>query len=186
MRNCENATMLEFCNLKNDKMAEFEKLAKEITSLILEWESKLLSLPEETITVRRNSQNRSIKQILGHMVDSASNNTHRVVHLQYRELPLRFPNYATYGNNERWISIQNYQNENWENLVQHWKYSNLHFAHVIQNIDTEMLQNVWISDFGEKITLKKMVESFLPHLNLHLGEIEELSAPPLPSPRERE
>jgi predicted MPP superfamily phosphohydrolase len=158
------------------KMAEFEKLAKEITGLISEWESKLLSLPEETITNRRNSQNRSIKQIVGHMVDSASNNTHRVVHLQYREIPLRFPNYATYGNNDRWIAIQNYQDENWENLVQLWKFSNLHFAHVIQNINPEKLQNDWISDVGEKLTLKKMVESYIPHFKLHLDEIEELIA----------
>ena len=72
-------------------------------------------------------------------------------------------------------------------LVQHWKYSNLHFAHVIQNINPEMLQNVWLSDVGEKLTLKKMMESYLPHLILHLGEIEELiEAPPLPSPRGRE
>jgi predicted MPP superfamily phosphohydrolase len=167
-------------------MAEFEKLAKEITGLISEWEGKLLSLPHDVITIRRNSQNRTIKQILGHMVDSASNNTHRVVHLQYRELPLRFPNYATYGNNDRWIAIQNYQDENWENLVLHWKFSNLHFAHVIQNINPETLQNLWISDVGEKITLKKMVENFMPHLILHLGEIEELAAPPQPSPRGRE
>jgi hypothetical protein len=165
-------------------MKPFENMATEIIILVHEWESKLLSLPEETITVRRNSQKRSIKQIVGHMVDSASNNTHRVVHLQYRELPLRFPNYATYGNNERWISIQNYQDENWENLVQHWKFSTLHFAHIIQNINPEMLQNQWIYDVGEKITLKKMVEDFLPHLKLHLGEIEELEeAPPQPSPR---
>ena len=85
--------------------------------------TKLFRFPKEVITQRRNTQNRTIKQIVGHMVDSASNNTHRVVHLQYRESPLEFPNYATYGNNDRWIAIQNYQDENWENLVQLWKYS---------------------------------------------------------------
>jgi predicted MPP superfamily phosphohydrolase len=168
-------------------MKQFEDITNIIITLTNEWEPKLLVLSEEIISQRRNSQNRTIKQIVGHMVDSASNNTHRVVHLQYRELPLRFPNYATYGNNDRWISIQNYQDENWENLVQHWKYSNLHFAHVIQQIDSEKLQNEWISDVGEKLTLKKMVESYLPHLILHLGEIGELiEAPPLPSPRGRE
>jgi hypothetical protein len=168
-------------------MKQFENLAAEIIILVNEWEPKLISFPEEIISQRKNSQNRTIKQIVGHMVDSASNNTHRVVHLQYRELPLRFPNYATYGNNDRWIAIQNYQDENWQNLVQHWKYSNVHFAHVIQNINPEMLQNEWLSDVGEKITLKKMVESYLPHFNLHLGEIEELiEAPPLPSPKGRE
>lgn len=160
-------------------MAGFEEISKEITSLVSEWERKLISLPADVITLRRNSQNRNIKQIVGHLVDSASNNTHRVVHLQYRELPLRFPNYATYGNNDRWITIQNYENENWENLVQHMKFSMLHFAHVIQNIKPEMLQNDWLADVGEKITLKKMVEGFVPHLKLHLSEIEELTdAPP--------
>jgi predicted MPP superfamily phosphohydrolase len=168
-------------------MKPFENIATEIIILIHEWEPKLLSLTDEVISQRRNSQNRTIRQIVGHMVDSASNNTHRVIHLQYRELPLRFPNYATYGNNDRWIAIQNYQDENWENLLQHWKYSNLHFAHVIQQINPEMLQNIWLSDVGEKLTLKKMVEGYLPHLILHLSEIEELiKAPPQKSPRGRE
>lgn len=157
-------------------MAEFEKLSKEITELVLEWEGKLLSLPPDVIIKRRNSQNRTIKQIVGHLVDSASNNTHRVVHLQYRELPLDFPNYATFGNNDRWIAIQNYHDENWENLVQLWKYSILHFAHVIRQINPEKLGNEWVSGEGKNVSLKDMVEYFMPHFKLHLGEIEELVA----------
>lgn len=159
-------------------MAEFEKLSKEITELILKWEGKLLSLPEEIISQKRNIQNRTIKQIVGHLVDSASNNTHRTVHFQYRETPLDFPNYATFGNNDRWIAIQNYQDENWNNLVHLWKFSILHFAHVIQQINTEKLGNVWFGGEDEKVTLKEMVEYFLPHLKLHLKEIEELVATP--------
>lgn len=155
-------------------MKQFEPVATEIKSLVNEWKDKLLSLSEEKITVRRNSQNRSVKQIVGHMVDSASNNTHRAIHLQYRESPLEFPNYATYGNNDRWITIQNYQNENWEDLVHLWKYTHLHFAHVIQHINPEKLNNEWLADNNVKITLKEMVEDFVPHFRLHLGEIEEL------------
>jgi hypothetical protein len=85
------------------------------------WEPKLRELSKDTIMNKRNSQNRTIKQILGQMTDSASNNTHRIIHLQYQETPFRFPNYAANGNNDRWIAIQNYQNENWENLIQLWK-----------------------------------------------------------------
>ena len=162
-------------------MAEFEQLAKEITGLVSEWESKLLSLQQDVITNRRNSQNRNIKQIVGHLVDSASNNTHRAVHLQYRESPLDFPNYATFGNNDRWIAIQNYQDKNWENLVQLWKYSILHFAHVILHINPEKLDNEWISGEGKNVSLKEMVEYFLPHFKLHLGEIEELIVSPSPA-----
>ena len=166
-------------------MKPFENIATEITSLVGEWEPKLFSLSEEMITQRRNSQNRTINQIVGHLVDSASNNTHRLVHLQYRELPLRFPNYATYGNNDRWIAIQNYQDENWENLVQLWKFSMLHYAHIIQNVNPEMMQNEWISNANEKITMKKMVEDFVPHFKLHLREIELLAETPLQSSPER-
>ena len=63
-------------------MNEFKTNNQELLSLIDEWEPKLLTLSEDIITIRQNSQNRTIKQIIGHMIDSASNNTHRIVHMQ--------------------------------------------------------------------------------------------------------
>ena len=155
-------------------MNEFKSITQELLNLIKEWEPKLLALPEEVITERRNSQNRTIKQIVGHMVDSASNNTHRIIHLQYQQSPLIFPDYANLGNNDRWIAIQNYQDEEWNNLVQLWKYTNIHIIHVIQNINTEKLDNVWISALNEKISLKAMVVDFPRHFKLHCDEINEL------------
>lgn len=142
--------------------------------LVSEWELRLLSLPEEVIGNRRNIQNRTIKQIVGHMVDSASNNTHRIIHLQYNMSPLIYPDYANLGNNDRWIAIQNYQNENWENLVQLWKYSNLHIAHVIDNVNPEKLNNEWISALQQRVSLKAMILDYLSHFKLHLNEIEDL------------
>jgi hypothetical protein len=153
---------------------EFFKIETEIVTLLQEWEAKLSNLPAEIITERRNSQNRTIKQILGHLIDSASNNTHRVVHLQYQPSPFEFPNYATFGNNNRWIAIQNYQDEDWNNLIQLWKYSYLHFCHVIKNIDASKLDNEWVSGPSKNITLKSMIIDFPGHLRLHLSEINEL------------
>lgn len=152
----------------------FTEIADELLPLIAEWELRLMSLRHEEISVPRNSQNRNIRQILGHMVDSASNNTHRVVHLQYRENPLEFPNYATYGNNDRWITIQNYENENWTNLVQLWKFAHLHYLHVIQNINQDKLKNEWLADKNDRVTLEEMVEDFPRHFKLHIAEIKEL------------
>lgn len=155
-------------------MIEFELNNKELLRLVNEWELRLLSLPEEVIGNRRNIQNRTIKQIVGHMVDSASNNTHRIIHLQYNASPLIYPDYANLGNNDRWIAIQNYQNENWENLVQLWKYSNLHIAHVIDNVNPEKLNNEWISALYQQVSLKAMILDYLSHFKLHLNEIEDL------------
>jgi predicted MPP superfamily phosphohydrolase len=155
-------------------MQEFESISKKLSFLIKEWEQKLIKLPEKTIIGKRNSQHRNIKQIVGHMVDSASNNTHRVVHLQYQESPYDFPNYATFGNNDKWIAIQNYQEENWIDLIQLWKFSNLHYAHIIKNIDHDKLNNEWIAGPENNITLKSMVLDFPRHFELHLEEINEL------------
>ena len=155
-------------------MVEFKLNNKELLRLVNEWELRLLSLPEEVIGNRRNIQNRTIKQIVGHMVDSASNNTHRIIHLQYNSSPLIYPDYANLGNNDRWIAIQNYQNENWENLVQLWKYSNLHIAHVIDNVNPEKLNNEWISALQQRVSLKAMILDYLSHFKLHLNEIEDL------------
>jgi hypothetical protein len=149
-------------------------IRNEILSLIGSWEGRLNSLPDEIIRERRNSQNRNIKQILGHLIDSASNNTHRVVHLQYQETPFLFPNYATFGNNDRWIAIQNYNGEEWSDLIQLWKYSYIHFCHVIKNVDVGKLENEWISGPDKNISLRSMINDFPRHLKLHLNEIEEL------------
>ena len=155
-------------------MNKFESICEELLSLIEEWEPKLSALGNDVITERRNSQNRNIKQITGHMVDSASNNTHRIVHLQYQPSPLFFPCYATHGNNDRWIAIQNYQDEDWSDLVQLWKYSNIHICHVIGNINSEKLNNIWIYGLNEEISLEAMVVDFPRHFKLHREEIDEL------------
>ena len=155
-------------------MNDFVANNKELLTLIEIWEPKFLSLSDDVITHRFNNQNRSIKQIIGHMIDSASNNTHRIIHLQYQSNPLIFPDYASLGNNDRWISIQSYHTENWNNLVQLWKYSNIHIVHVINNVNPDKLNNEWISALGTKISLESMIMDYLPHFKLHLNEIEDL------------
>jgi hypothetical protein len=155
-------------------MKETTSITQEITKLIQDWEPRLFSLDDSILNSRRNNQNRTVKQILGHLIDSTSNNIHRVVHLQYQLSPFEFPNYATFGNNDRWIAIQDYQNENWQDLIQLWKYSLKHFCHVISNVDDLKLSNEWISGPGERVTLKDMILDFNRHLNLHLSEIDDL------------
>ncbi|TAL71321.1 MAG: DinB family protein [Bacteroidetes bacterium] len=155
-------------------MKEFESLTCEIVSFIEIWEPKLSAMPEKILTTRRNNQNRTIKQILGHLIDSTSNNIHRVVHLQYQKSPFEFPNYATFGNNDRWIAIQNYQNEDWKAMIQLWKFSLLHYCHMVRNIDESRFENEWIAAPDRKITLRSLLVEFLKHLKLHLSEIDDL------------
>jgi hypothetical protein len=155
-------------------MNEFDSTSNGIIHLVKNWEPILKNLPEKLVTIRKNKQQRTIKQIVGHLIDSASNNTHRIIHLQYQPSPLVFPNYAIDGNNDRWIAIQKYQEEDWDNLVQLWKYSNIHFAHIIQYVDENKLENKWHYNQDKLISLKEMIVDYLKHLKLHLNEIDEL------------
>lgn len=159
--------------LNNNMIKEFEKVTNGILNLLVMWEPKLLQL-DEIILNRRNGQNRTIKEIIGHMVDSASNNTHRIVHMQYQKSPLIFPNYAANGNNDKWISIQNYQDEDWKDLINLWKYSNTHIVLVIKNVDPDKLENQWYCNEDQLISLKDGIIDYLRHFELHLDEIEEL------------
>jgi hypothetical protein len=152
----------------------FKEIGDELSLLISDWEVKLAALPENIITDRVNRQSRSIRQIVGHMVDSATNNIHRVIHMHYQESPVIYPDYANLGNNDRWIAIQNYQVENWEDLVRLWVAVNRHMVHLIAQVDESLLENYWISALKEKITLREMIIDYPRHFILHLNEISAL------------
>lgn len=72
--------------------ANFQHIINTIEDTINAAETVLSHLPEATISINRNSQDRTIKQIMGHLIDSASNNHQRIVRLQYNEY-LIFPDY---------------------------------------------------------------------------------------------
>lgn len=149
----------------------FSEITKGINEIIEIWEPKLISLPDNVLTGRSNKQSRTIKEIIGHLIDSASNNHQRMVRLQYNT-ELVFPDYRQ--DNDRWIALQNYEEAKWKHLVQLWKYFNLHIIHLIENIDKTKLDNFWQDFEGSRVTLEKMINGYLIHLHLHMKEIQEL------------
>ena len=66
-------------------MNQLNEISQKILQLTNTWQNKLENLDKTTITINKNNQNRNIKQIIGHLIDSASNNTHRIIHLQYQK-----------------------------------------------------------------------------------------------------
>ena len=143
----------------------------------------LLSLSEEQVNVRRNSQNRTVKMLVGHLIDSASNNHQRMVRLQYaprcgHSMPntemgmLVFPDYTQ--DNDLWIQLQDYQHEDWQQLVTLLNLYNRHICHVIRSVDDTKRNNFWIDYEGCRVTLDAMIRGYVNHLNLHFGQIHEL------------
>ncbi len=148
-------------NLKN--------IAQEIRRIVIEWEEILSDLPEEEQVNRMNRQGRNIKHLIGHLIDSASNNHQRMVRLQYTS-SLNFPGFSV--ENDMWVSIQNHQQEDWQEMVQLWKYFNLHIAHIILHTDSSWLKNEWSDGTNDPVSLKDIIYEYLAHLTLHVNEIK--------------
>jgi hypothetical protein len=143
----------------------------EIRRIAFEWEEKLRSIPEEELITRLNRQGRNIKHLIGHLIDAASNNHQRMVRLQY-SANLQFPDFVL--ENDLWISIQQHQKEDWFEMLQLWKYFNLHIAHIISHTDKSWLKNIWSDGEQDPITLEDMIYNYLAHLRLHIKEICDL------------
>ena len=143
----------------------------------------LLSLSDEQVSIKRNKQNRTVKMLVGHLIDSASNNHQRIVRLQYasrcgHSMPntemgmLVFPDYTQ--DNDLWIQLQDYQHEDWQQLVMLLKLYNQHICHVIRSVDKTKLNNYWVDYEGCRVTLDAMICGYINHLNLHFEQIHEL------------
>lgn len=144
-------------------------ITNKIIDLTDKWSSLLANLPEEVLMNKRNWQNRTIKEVVGHLVDSATNNHHRIVRLQNNNI-LVFPDFRQH--NDMWIALEDYQNEDWDDLIQLWKYYNRHIVYIIKSLNFDKIENYWYNFEGTKITLEQIVEGYLWHLELHLKEIE--------------
>jgi DinB superfamily len=126
-----------------------------LSQIVDETEPRLSALTEPESAERSGAGKWSRKEILGHLIDSASNNHQRFVRAQL-DGELNFPGYAQDG----WNRAQHYQSEPWANLVQLWSSYNRHLAHVIAAIP---------EDAGS--TLEFLVVDYLRHLEHHVEQI---------------
>jgi DinB superfamily len=147
------------------------KLASDIENNVTEAYERLCSLSDETIGVRPNPGDWSVKQIVGHLVDSASNNHQRFVRLQVAD-GLVFPDYSQ--DNDTWVSIQSYQEAPWDELLALWLNFHLHLARVIRTVNEECIDHIWVVDEDTSITLGSLMIDYLRHLKDHLQQISEL------------
>ncbi|NJK46231.1 MAG: DinB family protein [Pleurocapsa sp. SU_196_0] len=115
------------------------------------------------------------QEILGHLIDSASNNLQRFVrtqipaHLESGRLVL--PGYAQ----NDWIAINHYATRNWDDLVQLWAALNAQIAHIMRHVTPSSLQTPCAIGGGEPIPLEALMIDYVGHLKHHLEQIVQSS-----------
>ena len=138
---------------------------------------ELLRIPTEQNQTPRSAGKWSPKEIVGHLIDSASNNHQRFVRAQFTD-DLVFAGYEQEG----WVRAQNYQGENWAELVQLWKLYNQHILHLMRLIPEESrmklrhkhnLHQIASDNLSENepVTLDWFMRDYVDHMKKHLRQI---------------
>ena len=139
--------------------------------------ARLLSISDEESAREKAPGKWSPKEIIGHLIDSASNNHQRFVRTQFRD-DLAFLGYQQ----EAWVKVQRYASEPWYQLVTLWKTFNLHLAHVMEHVPEDALKKprvkhnldeiAWQTVSKEEpVTLEYFMLDYIGHLKNHLRQI---------------
>lgn len=143
-------------------------IAQELMMTVDAAVTELGRLDDAVVAAKPSANTWSIKQIVGHLIDSASNNHQRFVGAQLTD-GLVFPAYAQ----DEWVSAQDYQTRAWPDLLGLWQSYNHHLAHVISQIPADALDTDCHIGPSDSVTLRFLVDDYLVHLRHHLRQISE-------------
>ena len=119
----------------------------------------------------------SPRQVIGHLIDSASNNHQRFVRSALQD-EMVFPPYAQ----EEWVAVQRYQETSWSELLTLWLAFNRHMASVMASIPREARERVRSHHNLDQIatyppahpaeaTLEYFMRDYVDHLERHMRQI---------------
>lgn len=134
---------------------------------IIENTSRLLTISEQAASHKPSPAAWSAKEVLGHLVDSASVNHERMLRVTLTDgLTL-----AGYPQNE-FVALEAWQSRSWSEIVTLWQVLNLHIAHLVEQIpDSSLEHRLTVGD--HTVTLKFLIDDYIAHLEHHLQQIWE-------------
>jgi hypothetical protein len=144
----------------------FPTIAADLLDTVEAAVPKLRALSESQAGRARAAGKWTPKQILGHLIDSASNNHQRFVRAQ-QAAALTFPPYAQ----DHWIACQHYGDRPWDAIVTLWHAYNLHLAHVISNIPEDRRDVPCVIESASPVTLGFLAFDYGEHLRHHLAQV---------------
>ena len=139
----------------------------------------LATLPESVVSWRPSATAWSIKEIIGHLIDSAAHNHQRFVRAEL-QADLVFPGY----DQDDWVRTQAYHSAPWGPLLALWQSYNLHLARVMATMpasirerrrETHNFHQIGFRSFSadRPVTLDDLMEDYVLHLEHHLAQVRD-------------
>ena len=152
----------------------------ELRRAVEEAASGLLRLSDAEAKRRPRPEKWSPAEIIGHLIDSASNNHQRFVRAQFQD-DLVFQGY----DQDAWVVVQAYRDASWVDLVTLWKDFNFHIARVMENTPDSVRNSPRKKHNLDKLawrpvpkdqpaTLDYFMSDYVGHLKHHLGQIDDI------------
>lgn len=148
-----------------------------LRDLVMEVKPMLLQVDEFDSAQKPKPDKWSKKEILGHLIDSATNNHRRFLIANTKE-DLVFEGYAQ----NEWVTMQDYQNRGWLLLIELWAYYNFHIADVIELIPAEQRNKMhqkhsfdrmaWQTvPIAQPSNLQYLINDYVGHIEHHIRQI---------------
>lgn len=150
------------------KGGNMQDISKGILEVIEEAKPKLLQISSAEASFKKNPRSWSKEEIIGHLIDSASNNHQRFVRAA-QNIASDFPPY----NQDRWVEIEAYNKMEWSKLIELFFHYNWMLANVISLLPEEVLTNPCGIGKDEPVTLEFVIKDYLRHLKHHINKILE-------------
>jgi len=152
-------------------------LTDHLRSTVASEGERLAALTDEAASRRPGPGKWSPKEIIGHLVDSASNNHVRFVRALLED-HLSFPGY----DQDEWVRVQHYNERSWPELLGLWTAMNSGVASLIEAMPPEALSRqrtthsldriAWRTvPADQPVTLEYLVSDYVDHLEHHLSQI---------------
>ena len=147
-------------------MSSVKAVSVELARLADTTEASLLKISEAASSAPLRPGGWSPKQVIGHLIDSASNNHQRFVRAVIQG-SLEFPGYDQEG----WVRVAAAQEMPWPLLIALWASYNRYLAHILAHLPEDAFEAQCRIGSSEPVTLEFLAEDYLVHLNHHLQQL---------------
>lgn len=144
----------------------FAKVATDLGRTVAQAKPLLTRLTNADTSMRPTPAKWSKKEILGHLLDSASNNHQRFVRAPLQG-ELTFPGY----DQEKLVELQKFSEMDWSFLVDLWASYNRFLAHVLSVLPARAATITCKIGNNPPATLEWIAQDYVAHLKHHLNQI---------------